>query len=431
MSGATIQLVAVGAQDVYLTTQPQITYFKSVYRRHTNFAIDSAEQTISGTPNFGSRISVTIFRSGDLLKNIWLQYNPQKMLESITPATEDDIVGANVGHSIISQVDLEINGQIIDTQYGKWMTIWNYLTECDSTGIQGAVGPDWEEPGWYDSAVDYDAERSTRYNIMAYTHRANVSTGTISEGYLPPNQAYVPFRFWFCRNPGLAIPIISLQYAEVKVLITFGQANGVFKSINNTPPTGHEFDGLKIYADYIYLDSTERRQFAQNSHEYLIEQLQVLNYQTTESINLYFKQPVKEIIWSSSPEIVARGNPIGRTDFYNVVPGLGSPSKEMQDSEYTLLLNGIPRTKRNLKYYTRNTVWDYHTGYGSILFPNSIAVYSFALRPEEFQPSGSCNFSRIDAAQLLRSTTDPIDIYATNINVLRIMSGTAGLAYVN
>ena len=431
MSGATIQLVAVGAQDVYLTTQPQITYFKSVYRRHTNFAIDSAEQTISGTPNFGSRISVTIFRSGDLLKNIWLQYNPQKMLESITPATEDDIVGANVGHSIISQVDLEINGQIIDTQYGKWMTIWNYLTECDSTGIQGAVGPDWEEPGWYDSAVDYDVERSTRYNIMAYTHRANVSTGTIGEGYLPPNQAYVPFRFWFCRNPGLAIPIISLQYAEVKVLITFGQANGVFKSISGAPPTGHEFDGLKVYADYIYLDSTERRQFAQNSHEYLIEQLQVLNYQTTETINLYFKQPVKEIIWSSSPEIVARGNPIGRTDYYNVVPGLGSPSKEMQDSEYTLLLNGIPRTKRNLKYYTRNTVWDYHTGYGSILFPNSIAVYSFALRPEEFQPSGSCNFSRIDAAQLLRSTTDPIDIYATNINVLRIMSGTAGLAYVN
>ena len=431
MSGATIQLVAVGAQDVYLTGQPQITYFKSVYRRHTNFAIDSAEQTISGTPNFGSRISVTIFRSGDLLKNIWLQYNPQKMLESITPATEDDIVGANVGHSIISQVDLEINGQIIDTQYGKWMTIWNYLTECDSTGIQGAVGPDWEEPGWYDSAVDYDVERSTRYNIMAYTHRANVSTGTIGEGYLPPNQAYVPFRFWFCRNPGLAIPIISLQYAEVKVLITFGQANGVFKSISGAPPTGHEFDGLKVYADYIYLDSTERRQFAQNSHEYLIEQLQVLNYQTTETINLYFKQPVKEIIWSSSPEIVARGNPIGRTDYYNVVPGLGSPSKEMQDSEYTLLLNGIPRTKRNLKYYTRNTVWDYHTGYGSILFPNSIAVYSFALRPEEFQPSGSCNFSRIDAAQLLRSTTDPIDIYATNINVLRIMSGTAGLAYVN
>jgi hypothetical protein len=431
MSGATIQLVAVGAQDVYLTTQPQITYFKSVYRRHTNFAIDSAEQTISGTPNFGSRISVTIFRSGDLLKNIWLQYNPQKMLASITPATEDDIVGANVGHSIISQVDLEINGQIIDTQYGKWMTIWNYLTECDSTGIQGAVGPDWEEPGWYDSAVDYDAERSTRYNIMAYTHRANVSTGTISEGYLPPNQAYVPFRFWFCRNPGLAIPIISLQYAEIKVLITFGQANGVFKSINNTPLTGHEFDDLKVYADYIYLDSTERRQFAQNSHEYLIEQLQVLNYQTTETTNLYFKHPVKEIIWSSSPEIVARGNPIGRTDFYNVVPGLGSPSKEMQDSEYTLLLNGIPRTKRNLKYYTRNTVWDYHTGYGSILFPNSIAVYSFALRPEESQPSGSCNFSRIDTAQLVRSTTDPIDIYATNINVLRIMSGTAGLAYVN
>ena len=432
MSGANIQLVAIGAQDVYLTSSPQITFFKSVYRRHTNFAISSVEQTISGTAKFGNRISVTIFRSGDLLKNIWLQYNPQNVLSSVIPSTADDIVGANVGHSFISQVDLEIGGQIIDTQYGKWMTIWNYLTECDSTGIQGSVGEDWEEPGFYDSAVDYDAERSTRYNIMGYTHRANVSGGASGLGYLPPNEAYVPLRFWVCRNPGLAIPIIALQYSEIKVIVTFGNAGGVYKSISGVPPSGNEFNDFKVFADYVFLDSTERKQFSQNAHEYLIEQLQVLNYVTAKDINLYFKQPVKEIIWSSSPEPVARGDiSTGKTLYYNVVPGLGSPSKEMDNSEYSLYLNGTPRISRNLKYFTRNQVWDYHTGYGSILFPNSIAVYSFALRPEEHQPSGTCNFSRIESAKLMRTSTDPIDIYAININILRIMSGTAGVAYVN
>jgi hypothetical protein len=430
MSGANIQLVAIGAQDVYLTSSPQISFFKSVYRRHTNFAIASVEQTISGTLKFGSKISVTIFRTGDLLKNIWLQYNPQNVLSAITPSTADDIVGANVGHSIISQVDLEINGQIIDTQYGKWMTIWNYLTECDSTGVQGCVGDDWEEPSFFDSAVDYDAERSTRYNIMAYTHRAKVSPGSSALNYLPPNQAYIPLRFWFCRNPGLAIPLIALQYSEVKVLITFGTANGVYKSFNNIPPTGNEFNEFKVFADYVFLDSTERRQFSQNAHEYLIDQLQVINNTTDKDIDLYFKQPVKEILWSSSPGIVSLGAGTGRTPYYTVVPGLSSPSKELDDSNYSISLNGVPLISRDLKYFTRNQIWDYHTGYGSILFPNSVAVYSFALRPEENQPSGSCNFSRIDSAKLIRSTTDPIDIYAININILRIMSGTAGLAYI-
>lgn len=430
MSGANIQLVAIGAQDVYLTSSPQITFFKSVYRRHTNFAISSVEQTISGTAKFGNRISVTIFRSGDLLKNIWLQYNPQNVLSSVIPSNTDDVVGANVGHSFISQVDLEIGGQIIDTQYGKWMTIWNYLTECDSTGVQGALGDDWEEPSFFDSAYQYDAERSTRYNIMAYTHRARVST--TAGLYLPPNEAYVPLRFWFCRNPGLAIPIIALQYSEIKVIITFGDAGGVYKPFTPVPPSGNEFDDFKVFADYVFLDSTERKQFSQNAHEYLIEQLQVINYVTAKDINLYFKQPVKEIIWSSSPEPVSLGVPfVGRSTYYTLVPGLGSPSKEMDDSEYSLYLNGIPRISRNLKYFTRNQVWDYHTGYGSILFPNSVAVYSFALRPEEHQPSGTCNFSRIESAKLIRNSTDPIDIYAVNINILRIMSGTAGVAYIN
>ena len=439
MSGANIQLAAVGAQNVYLNSAPQITYFKSVFRRHTNFAIDTAEQPIEGTARFGSMISVKIFKSGDLLKNIWLQYNPQQVLSAVIPAMEDDIVGANVGHSIIERVDFEINGQLIDTQYGKWMSIWNYLTECDSTGVQGSIGSDWEEPSFYDSACDYDKERATAYNIMSYNHRANVSDGSGGLGYLPPDQAYVPLRFWFCRNPGLAVPLISMQYSEIKLNITFAQSNAVYFSANGNPSTGRELEDLKIYADYIYLDTFERQYFISNPHEYLIEQLQISPGNIAYEIPLYFKHPVKEIVWSTSPEPVARGAVVGdccngggpRTDYFNVVPGMGSPSREMRNSEYTLTFNGSTRVSRNLKYFTRNQIWDYHTGYGSVLFPNSIAVYSFAIRPEEHQPSGSCNMSRLDSVKMSRSTNDPIDIYAINLNIFRVASGTCGLAYIN
>ena len=430
--GGLIQLVALGAQDVYLTSQPQITFFKTVYRRHTNFAIEPVLQNINGTARFGEKISVTIFKNGDLLKNLWIQYSPKEVLEAVTPSNPNYFVGANVGHAIIESVELEIGGQLIDKQYGKWMTIWNYLTECDSTGQQGSIGTEWQEPSYVDNAVYFDDDRATRYNIMAYTHRADFgATPDHLNPLYAPDQAYVPLRFWFCRNPGLAIPILALQYTEIKLNITLGKATGIYYNFGGPPPipTGHEFDSLRIYADYIYLDTTERRQFVQNSHEYLIEQLQVLNNTTDTTINLIFKHPVKELIWSPIPLPASFDNSVIPTNF---VPGMSSPNSSLVQSDYSLLFNGTERfPARDYKYFTRNQIWDYHTGYGSILFQNSVAVYSFALRPEEHQPSGTCNFSRLDSAKIVRSSTDAIDVYATNYNILRIMSGQGALAYIN
>jgi hypothetical protein len=442
MGGGLVQLVATGAQDIYLTSQPQITFWKSVYRRYTNYAIESVSQQINGQAKFGSRISVTINRTGDLLKNLWLQYDPQEVLSGVIPALPDDIVGANVGHSIVNSMELEINNQTVDRQYGKWLTIWNYLTETDSTGVQGSVGYDWEEPSFDDTAVNYDGERSTRYNIMAYTHRAGVSVGSANfdlEGdprlwYYPPNQAYVPLRFWFCRNPGLAIPLIALQYVEIKLLLVMGTADGIYYRPPPGLPTpgsqGREFQSLTVWADYVYLDASERRQFSQNAHEYLIDQHQCMHSVTDKNINLIFNHPVKELLWSTAPEPVGPGLGPGLWPNSTVVPGLSSPSRSLADSHYQLFMNGLSRQhQRDLKYYTRNQIWDYHTGYGSILFPNSLAVYSFSLRPEEHQPSGTCNFSRLDSSVLVRQSDDPIDIYAINYNILRVMSGSAGLAY--
>lgn len=425
MSGAIVQLAAVGAQDVYLTSQPQITFFKTVYRRYTNFAIDSVAQHINGNPTFGSKISVTISRNGDLLKNLWIQYNPQKVLSGVIPVNNGDTVGANVGHSIINTADLEINNQIIDRQYGKWLTIWNYLTESNQQ-VQGNIGNNWEEPTYGDTATSYDGERATRYNIMAYTHRAQISDGIVSTAG-PPSIAWVPLRFWFCRNPGLAIPIIALQYSEIKLNITLGTADGIYQQATPNVGNGDEFSDLKVYADYIYLDTAERTKFAQNSHEYLIDQLQINENQTQKEIKLYFKNPVKELIWSPIPKpVYFDGN-----DDVNVLPGLSSPNSSLSPGDYSIIVNGAVRSSRDYRYYTRNQIWDYHTGYGSVLFPDSVGVYSFSLRPEEFQPSGTCNFSRLDSVQLVRTSEDAIDIYAINYNVLRIMSGIGGLAYLN
>ena len=445
MGGGLMQLVAYGAQDIYLTGKPQITFFKAVYRRYTNFAIESIQQDVQASPLFGSQVVINIARNGDLLKRIWIEYSPFDILAGLNNTQQllgyqGYTVAANLGHAIIDYIDIQIGGQLIDRHYGKWLTIWNYLSESNPTGEQGAIDNYATGPGEYtsnpiygpagsgDNAVTEVYPRATRYNRMAYTHRSqvNVISNTGS-----PQLAWIPLQFWFCRNPGLAIPLVSLQYHEISIIVNFAQL-GLVTNMPSTRLNGNEFSRFAVYADFVYLDTKERRQFSQNAHEYLIDQLQVINNTTHKDIDLYFKQPVKEILWSSSPEIVSFGapSPADRTQYYTVVPGLGSPSKELDDSNYSLSLNGVPRISRDLKYFTRNQIWDYHTGYGSILFPNSVAVYSFALRPEENQPSGSCNFSRIDSAKLVRSTTDPIDIYAININILRIMSGKAGLAYI-
>ena len=426
--GGLIQLIAYGAQDIYLTGTPQITFFKAVYRRHTNFAIESFQQSVQGSLGFGNQVSLLITRNGDLLKKVWIQYNPQDLLSGVNNTTS--IVGANVGHALIQQVEILIGGQIVDRQYGKWLTIWNYLTESNDSGTQGSIDTSCYGPGEQtvlgDNADNEYQSRPTKYNRMAYTHRANPAV-TSNAG--APVYAYIPLQFWFCRNPGLALPLIALQYHDVRINIIFGE----YSSITNAPSvTGSEFNNFAVYADYIFLDTTERRQFAQNSHEYLIDQLQLNAGETNSLITLNLNHPVKEIIWAKPPI-----TPITAT---NIAGGASSSSglfvtTAAQPNNYKFILNGTDRfSERDISYFTRNQVWESHNGFGSVLFPDSIAVYSFALRPEELQPSGTCNFSRLDLAQLSRTNTlpvDVIDVYAINYNVLRIMSGMGGLAYTN
>jgi hypothetical protein len=372
-----MQLVAYGAQDIYLTGNPQITFFKVVYRRHTNFSMEAIQQTLNGSVGAGSRVTATVSRNGDLVGRMYY--------ELTTAAGTTD--AANFGASAFDNIELEIGGQKIDKHYGHWMETWAELTEPNSSCLTTTIG-------------DGDG---TLFQQMAGMG------GCFVDGNAAINNYTVPLQFWFCRNPGLALPLIALQYHEVKVNTTFSSVAGTV--------------GLdaQLWVDYIYLDTDERRRFAQVSHEYLIEQVQHQAFASGTNHKLNFNHPVKELVWTGT-----------------MTAGIIEP---LVANNFLLKLNGHDRfAKRPLRYFTHTQVWQHHTGPGGLLATtdgigskgNQIAVYSFALKPEEHQPSGTCNFSRIDNAQLVLDTTaDELDVYAVNYNVLRIMSGMGGLAYSN
>jgi hypothetical protein len=407
MGGGLMQLVAYGAQDIYLTGNPQITFFKVVYRRHTNFAMESIEQSPTGTQDYDQTATYTISRTGDLVGRMYVEHAVESSIDDISG------VCSAYGNSLLKEVTVEIGGQQIDKHYGHWLETWAELTEHNPTGAVGSLNTSGVRSG-------------TLYQKMSgNTAGLADASGAFQE------KMFIPLQFWFNRNPGLALPLIALQYHEVKVVITFEKLS---KLVDAKAP-GNLTKNFSLWADYIYLDTDERRRFAQVSHEYLIEQLQKNNATTNSSgnvtANLTFNHPVKELVVvpdASGVDISSdsiRGPAVAAYPWHN--------TGEMQ-----LKLNGQDRfAARKMFYFTRAQVWQHHTGYGGTQEKDSIAVYSFALKPEEHQPSGTCNFSRIDNAQLVltNSALDNVDhgitIYAVNYNVLRIMSGMGGLAYSN
>ena len=442
MGGGLMQLVAYGAQDIYLTGNPQITFFKVVYRRHTNFSMEAIEQTFNGTEGFGQSVTATISRNGDLVHRMYLEHDLTYTAPDTLDGKKQELVtSANYGNRLMKDVELEIGGQRIDRHYGHWMSVWSQLTEDNPTGTAGAGTPSGngdeasgsrtlfdKMSGNGQGAKTMEADSSTTRGAFTCTN-LNATTAAEVSGKI-----FVPLQFWFCRNPGLALPLIALQYHEVKVKITFEGIGALLGYDADNAPSALVAEtslattttSFKLWADYIYLDTDERRRFAQVSHEYLIEQVQHAAYSSGGTMTLNFNHPVKELVWSKQlPDSIALTT---NSDVIKV----GS-EEPIGDGTFILKLNGHDRfSERNTKYFTRAQVWQHHTGYGSNLHTDGIAVYSFALKPEEHQPSGTCNFSRIDNAQLIATnTSDNYNVYAVNYNVLRIMSGMGGLAYSN
>ena len=464
-----MQLVAYGAQDIYLTGNPQITFFKVVYRRHTNFSIEAIQQTLNGNPtSTGSNIQATIARNGDLVSNLWVEVelvmtNPPTLVAPVP--VEDVRVGTylnwtnNTGHAFIKDCEIEIGGQRIDRQYSEWLDVWNELTDHDNS--------EWIGLNKHASKISY--------------LRSSASADSDSRTDLAPNiKLYIPLKFWFCNNPGLALPLIALQYHEVKIKFTtrhllalintdnkvFNNPAGFAEPVVNDPI-------FKLWADYIYLDTDERRRFAQVSHEYLIEQVQ----RTTGSVSdarvnqkLNFNHPVKELIWVFRNTEPGKENitPVGGEDSVDTtdnkdgaINGLNANNdyfcyafgmlfgddissaaerlngKQSQEGfgTFALELNGHDRfSSRNASYF--RTCHPLQVGHK--VPSKHIYCYSFSLKPEEHQPSGTCNFSRIDSAKMKftgvqneENATVDLIVFAVNYNVLRIMSGMGGLAYSN
>lgn len=427
MGGGLMQLVAYGAQDIYLTGNPQITFFKVVYRRHTNFSMESIQQTFSGQADFGRRVTCTISRNGDLIHRMYLVV---KLPAWDADASESGYEGLQegwcdyFGHALIKDVELEIGGQRIDKQYGEWLHIWEELTKGISPGFQSMIGASITAPPAVPTSGTV-AGGDADY------------TGATSK--VPASTVYIPLKFWFCNNPGLALPLIALQYHEVKINLQLNDKKNMVTYLQKENANVPSISDASLYVDYFYLDTDERRKFAQASHEYLIEQVQFTGDENAQhganKVVLDLNHPCKELIWISRNSVAEANNA-----WFNF-SGIVSNQNPIIDA--TMQLNGHDRfSEREGSYFGYVQPYQHHSNIPS----PGINVYSFALLPEEHQPSGSCNFSRIDNAVLSFHLDNPLlrvgqpdqyrptavfKLYARNYNILRIMSGMGGLAFSN
>jgi len=416
MAGGLMQLVAYGAQDVYLTGNPEVTFYQAKYKRHTNFAMENIEQTVNGTAANSGRVSVTVARNGDLVGDMYVE------LESDIAATATAEGGdCNwVAERAVSSVELSIGGQRIDKHYQKWWRLYSELY--------------------------LDEAKKATWGKM--TTAADGST------------VYLPLIFFFNRNPGLYLPLIALQYHEVRIDIDLASDFDTFlnKSV------------FKVWANYVYLDTEERRRFAQKGHEYLIEQVQhtgtdTVDASATKQVRLSYNHPVKELVWCFSntaaksslwnftaknlvTEVALQSDQTASgldSNCFVPISNLGTPmyATELSTEAFTeenagqldtfkLVLNGQDRFKEQKgKYFNQVQAYNHHSGCPA----PGVYSYSFALKPEEHQPTGTCNFSRIDNAQVAvkmgAGTATSMHMFATNYNVLRIQSGMGGLAFSN
>jgi hypothetical protein len=506
--------------------------------------MESIEQTFQGQADFGRRVSAILSRNGDLAYRTYLQVTLPEINQSMK-GTSGGVYARwldYIGEQLIAVVEVEIGGQRIDRQYGDWMHIWNQLTMTS------------EQQKGYFKMIGHTTQL-TYITDPAFADIAGpcAATGGPSQvcaprKALPETTLYVPLQFWFTKNPGLALPLIALQYHEVKINLDIrpiGECLWAVSSLDSASGTvsvsaayQQSLVAASLYIDYIFLDTDERRKMAQNPHEYLIEQLQFTGDESVGSssnkIKLNFNHPCKELIWVVQPDAnvdycssmeagstlykTLGAQPFNYTDAIDALPNaihaFGGP--DATSGAGSVITNGlfqmpgavdvqsdVPNTN-SLWYGTTNSVFgeqvnayaenssntpsgvsdagtfvlaetalDMHCwgenpvvtaklqlngqdrfseregSYFDVVQPfqhhtrapdTGINLYSFALRPEEHQPSGSCNFSRIDNAvlQLVLSSgtvsgtsTAKVRVYALSYNVLRVMSGMAGIAYSN
>lgn len=419
-----LQLVARGRQDTLLTDNPQFTFFKQVYRRYTPFAIESIPIPLDGTPDFGRRISCVIPRKAELLSSLFLEVDLPPL--PYDPSGEQYFWVNDIGHAMIEDVSIEIGEKEIDKHLGAWMQIWSELTT--------------------------PAEKREALNQMiGHTNDYPPTNG--SPGY----RLAIPLRFWFCNNIGLALPLIALQAHPVRLIFHLRRFQELWWStdkLNPTPPGPCPQippvapTRLQLYGDYVFLDTAERRRFAASEHDYLITQLQYTPPQSvpanisTANIELNFNHACTEFIW-----VVQQDRMFAAREWFNysnrlsAIGGDGGLSLADPLDSAVIRLDGYERfERRNAQYFRLVQPYQRHTVVPTAP-TNFLYLYSFSLHPEDQQPSGSINCSMLDSIILnLQFNMDSavhtgdrdrtVQVFAPNYNVLRIVGGLGGLAFI-
>ena len=457
MGGGLIQLVSRGAQDVYLTGNPQITFFKVVYRRYTNFSSELINQIIQGDIGADRNCKCNISRDGDLIHRIYFE----------CVLNEKYNYPSNFGNYMFDKIEILIGGQVIDIHPGHWMEIYSRLNYKQS----GRSYPVTQKMNGVDHTCDsqqsiyIDGDKIYKYsNYQRMSFSGGVS-GNPKSDPINIGRISIPLQFWFCKNIGLALPLIALQYNEVVVNIKFNSLNK-FMVDNNLDKNPIDGCNGELWVEYIYLDTDERRRFAKISHEYLIDQVQYIDHELqngNNSIDLKYNNSVKELIFACDWD-----NDIN----HGIIPGLGNNNTNISlEANSQNLFNA----ERSLNYFTRNQIFERHIGNPNIqgggegMIPyidlndnktkvyydnenccifDPIGIYSFALKPAEHQPTGTFNFSTIQDCRLIIKNMCPpratlpdqllinyrekrlLRVYAVNYNILRIMSGMGSLAYI-
>ncbi len=422
--GGLLQLVATGRQDVFLTGNPQITWFKMVYRRYTNFSIESQIIQFDNQPDFGRRISCLLPRKGDLLGPLWLEITLPAIYDSVTG--EPLSYTNSIGHALIQEISLEIGEQQIDRQTGEWMEMWsNYIvTEDKRQGWNNMIGKT--------TGTSQGNAPSTSVNLFG------------------PLNLYVPLRFWFCKNPGLYLPLLALQYHPIRINLTLRPLSQLFVRDNPLDPNACDQSAnitgsmnMNLYGDFVHLDVEERRRFVANDHDYLIEQVQYTNSipidanASTVQVPVEFNHPLREMYW-----VVQRDVAVNANQWFNYTNLSIGEFSSAQNSFQNLINTALIRIEgfdrfdiRNADYFRLVQPYQYHT---VIPIDDFVYSYSFCFRPEDVQPSGSMNASRLDNITLqlqMNNTVSPARgsancrVYALNHNILRISQGFGGLLF--
>jgi len=525
MTGGLIQLVAYGTQDLFLTQDPQITFFKVVYRRHTNFSLEVIPQNFLHRPDFGKRVTCVLSRNGDIIRKIHVVVDLPVIPQFKDENHNIDAISKfawvrRIGYAIIKTVEIEIGGELIDRQYGDWLNIWHELTIPNRKNLDKIIG---------------DIQELTNFSNGKKSYRL-----------------MIPLQFWFNRIAGLALPIVSLQYNHIKInlelnnfsncfiispthtinidndFVNFEQneyiiqtVDGVtslakfiyfdiinrvlylsritdngFLSLTETNPDKIKEDqqqkdllyatdlsgnlingkyliiGLKseframprinsierlytnktinfknivlkncfLLVEYGFLDDEERIRFSQARHEYLIEQIFYNGEEVIDGLHQSFKlgftQACKELIWVSQLDLALNTR---NNDLFNYTDSLiksenGEVTGNNIITNETLLFNGHERlSMRDSDYFSKIQIYQNHRHNAS----EGINVYAFAIHPENHQPSGIANLSRIDNVNLKTSVIPEINfnntaklrVYGIMYNILRIANGISGLIF--